>query len=41
MKNYDNFFLPVNDLTEGQEFYEKVLGLKVKFDFTAQGFLAF
>jgi predicted enzyme related to lactoylglutathione lyase len=41
LKNYDNFFLPANDLARGREFYEKALGLKVKFDFSAQGFLAF
>ena len=41
MKNYDNFFLPAHDLVKGREFYETKLGLSVKFDFSAQGFLAF
>lgn len=41
MKNYDNFFLPADDLVKGREFYEKILGLPVKFDFSAQGMIAF
>ena len=41
MKNYYNFFLPANDLTRGREFCEKILGLPVKFEFSAQGMLAF
>lgn len=41
MKNYDNFFLLAYDLEKGREFYEKILGLPVKFDFSAQGMIAF
>jgi predicted enzyme related to lactoylglutathione lyase len=41
MKSYDNFFLPANDLAKGREYYEGVLGLHVKFDFSSRGFLAF
>ena len=41
MISYDNYFLPAADLGKGREFYGGVLGLPVKFDFSAQGFLAF
>ena len=41
MKNYDNFFLPANDLESGKEFYKNVLGLSTKFDFSEKGFVAF
>ncbi|HZR41843.1 MAG TPA: VOC family protein [Ktedonobacteraceae bacterium] len=41
LKNYDNFFLPAADLEKGREFYQKTLGLAVKFDFSAYGLLAF
>ena len=41
LKNYDNFFLPASDLTKGREFYHDILGLPVKFDFSARGLLAF
>ena len=41
MKNYDNFFLPVDDYEAAKEFYSKTLGLKVKFEFAAQGMIAF
>ena len=40
-KNYDNFFLPANDLEKGREFYQNVLGLPVKFDFSSYGLLSF
>jgi predicted enzyme related to lactoylglutathione lyase len=40
MKNYDNFFLPVDDLEKAKEYYQK-LGLSVKFDFSDKGMLAF
>jgi predicted enzyme related to lactoylglutathione lyase len=40
MKNYDNFFLPVNNLIEAKDFYLKI-GLSVKFDFSDKGMLAF
>lgn len=41
MKNYDNFFLGVNDLTKAKKYYETVLGLKLKFDFSSKGMAAF
>jgi len=41
MLDYDNFFLPAEDLAISREFYAKVLGLKIKFDFSDQGMLAF
>ncbi len=41
MKNYDNFFLPVNDLAKAKKFYGESLGLAVKFDFSNQGMAAF
>lgn len=41
MKDYDNFFLPSNNLKEGKEFYQGILGLSIKFDFSKQGMIAF
>jgi predicted enzyme related to lactoylglutathione lyase len=41
MKDYDNFFLPSNDLNETKMFYSNLLGLKVKFDFSEKGMIAF
>ncbi|MFQ6083454.1 MAG: VOC family protein [Candidatus Aminicenantia bacterium] len=41
MKDYDNFFLPVSDLEKGKDFYQKVLGLSTKFDFSDKGMVAF
>jgi predicted enzyme related to lactoylglutathione lyase len=41
MKDYDNFFLPADNLEKAKEFYQKVLGLSVKFDFTDRGMIAF
>jgi len=41
MKDYDNFFLPSGDLKKGKEFYQDLLGLQVKFDFSAMGMIAF
>jgi len=32
MTDYDNFFLPSNDLKKGKAFYQDLLGLQVKFD---------
>lgn len=40
MKNYDNFFLPVNNLEKAKEYYQK-LGLSIKFDFSDNGMIAF
>ncbi len=41
MKNYDNFFLPVDDMEGAKEFYGKALGLDLKFDFPDIGMSAF
>lgn len=41
MKNYDNFFLPSNDLDKAKEFYQCILGLSIKFDFSKIGMIAF
>jgi len=41
MKDYDNFFLPVSDLNKAKRFYQKLLGLSVKFDFSDMGMTAF
>lgn len=41
MKNYDNFFLGVSNLTEAKEYYQTVLGLQLKFDFSTKGMVAF
>ena len=41
MKDYDNFFLPSGDLKKGKEFYQDILGLPVKFDFSEMGMVAF
>lgn len=41
MKAYDNFFLPVDDLEEAKNYFSKVLGLKLKFDFSDKGMAAF
>ncbi|KXL51709.1 glyoxalase-like domain protein [Anaerotignum neopropionicum] len=41
MNNYDNFFLPVDDLPSAKNFYENVLGLAVKFDYSLNGMIAF
>lgn len=39
--DYDNFFLPSGDLKRSKEFYQDVLGLPVKFDFSDMGLIAF
>jgi predicted enzyme related to lactoylglutathione lyase len=41
MKDYDNFFFPVNDLEKAKDFYKNVLGLSTKFDFSDKGMVAF
>ena len=41
MKDYDNFFLPSSDLKKGKAFYQDLLGLPIKFDFSAMGMVAF
>ena len=41
MKDYDNFFLPSRNLKESKAFYQDLLGLPVKFDFSDMGMVAF
>ncbi len=41
MKNYDNFFLGVDNLALAKEYYQTVLGLRIKFDFSNRGMIAF
>lgn len=41
MKNYDNFFMGVSNLEEARKYYENILGLEVKFDFSKKGMIAF
>lgn len=40
IKDYDNFFLPVDSLEKAKSYYEK-LGFSVKFDFSSNGMVAF
>lgn len=35
---YDNFFLPVGNLSDAKEFYHSILGLDLKFDFSSRGY---
>ncbi|WP_293907621.1 MULTISPECIES: VOC family protein [unclassified Sphingobacterium] len=39
--DYDNFFLPAEDLERAKEFYGNQLGLETKFDFSDKGMTAF
>lgn len=39
--DYDNFFLPAQDLESAKEFYGNQLGLETKFDFSDKGMIAF
>lgn len=41
MKNYDNFFLPVENMAQAKNFYGQTLGLKMKFDFPEIGMTAY
>jgi predicted enzyme related to lactoylglutathione lyase len=41
IKDYDNYFLPAENLDTAREFYKNQLGLDVKFDFSNKGMLAF
>ena len=41
MKNYDNFFLPADDMEASKDFYGRILGLPLKFEFTPKGMAAF
>ncbi|MHB8064836.1 MAG: VOC family protein [Ruminiclostridium sp.] len=38
---YDNFFLPVENLSDAKEFYQDTLGLDLKFDFSSNGMIAY
>ncbi|HEY3398905.1 MAG TPA: VOC family protein [Armatimonadota bacterium] len=41
IEDYDNFFLPTEDLEAARTFYGEVLGLSVKFDFSERGMIGF
>ena len=41
MNNYDNFFLPIDNMEEAKDFYGNTLGLDLKFDFSDKGMSAF
>lgn len=41
MQNYDNFFLPVDDMKIARQYYGEILGLQIKFDFSDNGMLAY
>jgi len=41
MNGYDNFFLPVDDMAMGVDYYSNILGLRIKFDFSKIGLVAF
>jgi len=41
IKAIDNYFLPATDLNKSKHFYQQILGLDVKFDFSDKGMLAF
>jgi predicted enzyme related to lactoylglutathione lyase len=41
ISDYDNFFLPANNLDTAKEFYKNKLGLDIKFDFADKGMTAF
>jgi predicted enzyme related to lactoylglutathione lyase len=40
-KNYDNFFVPTDNLDAAKQFYGEILGLSTKFDFSDAGMIAF
>ena len=39
--NYNNFFLPAENFEESKQFFAEVLKLKIKFDFSEIGMIAF
>lgn len=41
MKNYDNFFLPVDNMDLARQYYGKILGFEIKFDFSDKGMIAY
>lgn len=34
MKNYDNYFLPIDNIEDAKHYYHDILGLEEKFDFS-------
>ena len=38
---YDNYFLPIDNMEEAKKYYNNTLGLELKFDFSAQGMVAY
>lgn len=38
---YDNFFLPVNNLNDAKRFYNEVMEMELKFDFSSAGMVAY
>lgn len=38
---YDNFFLPVDNMEEAKNYYNDLLGLNLKFDFSSNGMVAY
>lgn len=41
LQDYDNFFVPSDNLQNAKAFYGETLGLAVKFDFSDNGMIAF
>lgn len=41
ISDYDNFFLPADNLDTAKYFYKNKLGLDIKFDFSERGMVAF
>lgn len=41
ISNYDNFFLPTDNLDTAKDFYKSKLGLDIKFDFSDKDMVAF
>ena len=41
ISDYDNFFLPADNLDAAKDFYKTKLGLDIKFDFSEKGMVAF
>lgn len=41
MNSYDNIFLPVDDMATAKQYYETILGLTLKFDFSKAGMAAY
>lgn len=41
MEKYDNYFIPVDNMEEAKNYYENILGLELKFDFSDIGMIAY